>query len=488
MNLTQKKKKCTVSSTTIAFWIRKRSISWLTLGFLLIPSFANAQESTKVRKVDLVRKTVIQDEVTLRIKVTGVDGKPIMALKEDDFNIQITDLVDPKKSEDDVIIKPFTPSSFTSSTSPPSYSDVAIDFTSAEETIPSPAYMIVLLDASGSMQCSGDLNDPTENCGEVAIGKRKFDAAISAIKTFTQVAGKRKGDNTQVSIVPFGFGCEYEDSVDDKLSVTPLTKDSTVLNKFLLVSDARIEQQLNDLQKKIPTCSTNIYDSLIESVRFLNNRGDDRFYPEDEEGNPIEPKPRLAVILLSDGYDTVYKDPNEEDARRKQQKKLDELKAIVERNEQLNIHTLAYGLTPKQLGKKYELGRDATWNDIGKKFPAEEYLDLQGLQGIGELTPGLFAVSGDEREIAQELKSFLDAELGEYEIKYKHPNPRRAGLYQVAVAAENVFSEPEEYRTIIFGKFASRNIYLGSLFLLLVAGLLCFIPYEIWRRKLTHLD
>ena len=119
-----------------------------------------------------------------------------------------------------------------------------------------------------------------------------------------------------------------------------------------------------------------------EAVKFLTNPSNEpeRFYPKDEEGEPIEPLPRLAVILLTDGFDNDPKYPDKVE-------KLKEIKDGLQGNEQITIHTLGYGLTPEEIGRKFNLGRAARLSDTRNQAIAKEYLDVEGLEQISQITP-----------------------------------------------------------------------------------------------------
>jgi hypothetical protein len=419
------------------------------LGILLIAPISQAQDSlVNVKKTEIIRQNEQQGEVTLRVKVTGDEKKPIMGLKKEDFELKVVD-TNTKK-----IVSPFDPDN--------GYSDIRFKFKTPQEATPPPAYILVLLDMSGSMKCSTDLNSKESCDNNIPKGKRKLDAAVSALQTFIDNAQKR-GGNTNIAIIPFGFNGEYQ----------PIRKVDE-LDKFYNVSDAKVKNALDNLALKTPRDATNIYHSLEKSVEFLTNAGDKRFYPVDDQGNAIEPKPRLAVILLTDGFDT---DPEYKNNLNKQKQTLKELTKKLHDNDQLTIHTLGYGLQPNMLKQKYP----------GKTPPENEILDVDGLKQISQVTPnGIFAISGKEDDISKALTTFLDSILGEYEITYQHPNPQRARVYQVSTVADKVVSQPEEYRVTVFGRTVSVPTYFGSVGLIAMLAGCWFIPYTLWKKKLQE--
>lgn len=457
------------------------SLMIVTSGILLISDMVQAKTT------DIISYREEQNKVTLRLRVTDSDKKPIITLKKEDFKLQVTDMTNKK------LVAP--------SDTDKGYSDIPFKFKNPLEAEPPPAYILVLLDMSGSMNCSTDLDSKGVCNNAVPKGKRKLDAALSALTTFIEEA-KKRGGNTNVAIIPFGYGCTYK----------PI-KNLEDFNKLYSVSDSKTTAAITNLQKQTPCAATNIYDTLGKAVEFFTNPPTDelknKFYPFDEKkAEPIEPKPRLAVILLSDGFDTQYDSSDEKKARQLQKTKLEEIKGKLADNPQITIHTLGYGLNAEQLQKKFGTSQ---WSEINRqpskdkgKIPSNEYLDVYGLKQISKITPnGLFAISGNSEEIASSLRLFLDAILGEYEVTYTHPNPQRGRLYKTSVTADNISSEATEckqsdidkknqceksrfieYRGVNFGRTASSSIWGISAGLLLISGIVWFCFYWWWRKKI----
>lgn len=463
------------------------SLMIVTSGILLISDMVQAKTT------DIISYREEQNKVTLRLKVTDSEKEPIITLKKEDFKLQVTDMTNKK------LVAP--------SDTDKGYSDIPFKFKNPLEAEPPPAYILVLLDMSGSMNCSTDLDSKGVCNNAVPKGKRKLDAALSALTTFIEEA-KKRGGNTNVAIIPFGYGCTYK----------PI-KNLEDFNKLYSVSDSKTTAAITNLQKQTPRAATNIYHTLGKAVEFFTNPPTDelknKFYPFDEKkSEPIEPKPRLAVILLSDGFDTQYDSRDEKKARQLQKTKLEEIKGKLADNPQITIHTLGYGLNAEQLQKKFgtsqwsEINRPPS-KDNGKipsgKIPSNEYLDVDGLEQISKITTpnGLFAISGNSEEIASSLRLFLDAILGEYEVTYTHPNPQRGRLYKTSVTADNISSEATEckqsdiekknqcekssfieYRGVNFGRTASFSIWVISAGLLLISGIVWFCFYWWWRKKI----
>lgn len=420
------KRKFLDSSTTIVSWTRRLSLSILLATCFTSPSWAQVKEAEISGN-----PSAKEDKITLRVKVKDADDKPVMGLQETNFSL----IVDNKP----VKLK---------------------GWESAEDTVPPPAWIIVLLDYSGSMQ------KPDSR------GKTKLEGAINAIKEFTNVLAER-GPNTQVAIVPFGESgpnCEGY----------PVNKET--LDKFFPVSDFKLRNYLDYLAKKVPCASTNIYDPVSKAIRLLGNTKDPRFYvPEDSN----LPQPRLSIILLSDGYQNTPNEPEEFKA----------LIPLLKRNEQIIVHTLGYGLTPEQLGQKYGLSRAATRADIGNgkgKVPEAEFVDRDRLAEIAKTTGGIAEFSGDAQAIAENLKLFLNALLGEYEISYIEPNAERGSKHDVSVVVQSsngatVTSPPKSYTIAVFGRSLPLQVRLTMLlcvFLAMVGG--GIVPFWIWGQRLKR--
>lgn len=378
--------------------------------------------------------SVNEDQVTVRVKVTNADGRPIADRKDNDFGIKVNgEAVDIK------------------------------DWKSPEEAVAPPAWVIVLLDFSGSMQQKD------------SRGTTKFQGAINAIREFIESSAKQNGD-IQVAIVPFGEG-------DSKCNVDRV--DDEALDNFFPAGDFKLQNYLDYLEGQTPCAATNLYEPLNRTVRFLANEEDPRFHiSEDLQEESPKPDPRLSIILLSDGYHNAS---NEE-------QDFASLKNLLQRHQDIIVHTLGYGRTPKELGEIYKLGRDATRKDLGKgegKVPPEEFVDQERLAEIAQLTGGIAEFSGDDLAIAQSLKLFLSALLGEYEIAYTEPNPERGSKHNVSVTVsvngEEVESEPKPYTVTVFGRslpFTVRLSMLAGIFLAL--GLGGVVPFKIWAQKLKY--
>lgn len=414
-------------STTIASWTRKLSLSVLLVGCLCSPSWS------QVKTAEIVGKPSVQDDsVKLRIKATDTNDRPATELEKTDFSL----VVDGK----------------------------AVNLTdkdywkSSQETTPPPTWIVVLLDYSGSMQ---QLDSQ---------GTTKLAGAVNAIKQFTTAIAQR-GSNTQVAIVPFG-------DPGPNCPGNPVNKDN--LDKFFPASDFKLINYLDFLASQSPCASTNLYEPLTKAIRFLGNQEDTRFYvPKDSE----LPEPKLAVVLLSDGY---HNKPNE-------QQDFDKLISLLKDNKRITVHTLGYGSTAEQLGQKYNLGHPATRKDIGissnevPKVPEEEFVDQKRLSEIAKVTGGIAEFSPDAETVTDKLKVFLNALLGEYEITYTQPNAERGSKHEIGVVVQSVKSEPKPYTITVFGR--SLPLQARLLMLLIVLAVMIgggAVPFWLWAKHLKR--
>lgn len=420
-------KNSSVLSIITAFLTPK--VSFLLLFSLTFISPLLAQEKN-LKKVEIVRTpTVKNDDVTVRIKVTGKDDRPIMGLSYKDFALE----VEGKELKVD-----------------------RKNWKSSEESQPPPAWIVVLLDMSGSM-LSPD-----------SSGKTKLDGSIEAVNQFIEILAKR-GGNTQVAIVPFGEGNE---------KCQGYQVNNQTLDRFFSPTDLNLTKFLTDLANTKPCASTNLYQPLEEAIKFLGNNQDSRFYLTEEQQNKGELEPRLSIILLSDGY---HNRPNEAKDFAKLTEKLEDFNNII-------VHTLGYGLTSQELAKKYKLPKAVTREDINKKrVPEEEFVDEKRLAEIAQKSGGIFEFSGDAEDIANNLRLFLNALLGEYEITYKDPNPERGSIHEVTVEVADIKSEPKSYNIPVFGRTLPQNTRLLIFCLtILNLGLFGILPFYLWGKFLKQ--
>ena len=406
------KRKSIVLSTIIASSILKLSLSFALIDFFVTPAWG------KVREPKIIANPEVDDEqVKLRVRVME-ENRPRIDLNKSDFQVFVgEELIDNFR-----LLKP-------------------------EQTTPPPAWVIFLLDYSGSM------SDKDKEIG----GTVKLLGATNAIRKFAQVASTRKGE-TNIAVVPFaatGLGCtNAEDSRLQNYKGHIVT--TSLLNNFY--SPEKLETPIQKLEevKELgginQLCgATDIYQPLVKAVRFLNNSEDERFNPKAKgfQSNPTQP--RLSIILLSDGKDTEFDDDID----------FDTLQSELQGNQSITIHTLGYG-------------KD------------DDSVDKQALADIASLTPnGINHFSENAEEVAQDFIDFLNAGE-EYHITYPDPDPERGKAHSVFVTVKSpdgsrTPSGNKEYRAIVFGRKAPwlpwrLPMLAGTLVAL---GLGCFLPFKL---------
>ncbi|CEJ45387.1 Uncharacterized protein apha_01899 [Umezakia ovalisporum] len=408
----------------------KLSLSILLVASLASPSWANNNVAKNVAEI-VNNPRVKDDRVTIRIKVKNSADRPVMGLEDTNFKL----LVDEKEV-------PFATK----------------DWKSPEETIPPPAWIIVLLDFSGSM------NQLDRG------GTKKITGAINAVRQFIQVLSQRGGD-TQISIVPFGKS-------GSNCQGYPVNNET--LGKFFGAKDFKLQNYLDYLAKTTPCASTDLYTPLNQAIRFFANGEDENF---DTSENSDAPQPRRSIILLSDGYHNQINENQD----------FEGLKKLLKNNPLITVHTLGYGLTPTELGQKYKLGRPANRADLASgKVPESEFVDQKRLQEIASLTGGITEFSGNAKAIAENLQLFLNALLGEYEITYTQPNAERGAKHDVQVVVniprgESVKSPPKAYRITVFGRSLPLMVRLIMLICVLLAMVFAgVLPFYFWGEALKQ--
>lgn len=447
-------------STTTASWTRRVSLSLLIVSAWIYPSFA------QIKNLEIIEAIPERNEgkVTLRIKAYDQNNKPVMGLQKDEFNLTIC----PPKADNQ-----------TEKCRTLNQADINWKIPQAEE-LP-PAWVIVLLDFSGSMK-------QLDSIGE----KTKLEGAIAAIRKFNQDLAT-KGENTKISIVPFGKG--GKNCPGNQVTVKEL-------DNFIVAGDRQVEESLKKLETQLDNlcAATDIYEPLRQAVQFLGNPEDTRFNP------PVDsnlPQPRRSIILLSDGYHSIYGDRENEPELEAQD--FEKLVFMLKTYPNITVHTLGYGLTPQQLQQKYGLRQPPTIRDISKRggvksnnsaelneLTAEEFVDQKRLQQIAAVTRGIALFSGNAEDISTSLTEFLEALFDEYEINYIQPiNADRGSLHNVQVSLklpnDSVDSEQKPY---VF-PWVSRSlprltrsiIFLLALVILLGGGIL---PFVLWAKSIKQ--
>ena len=429
------KKKSIALFTTIASSILKLSLSVLIASCFSYSVWAQVKE-VKIAEDPKVDK---KDLVNLRVKVKDSRERPVFELEEENFRVFV--------DSEEVPIE---------------------NWQSPRTATPPPAWIVVLLDMSGSMK------------GDDSRGTSKLQGAVNAIRKLSENADK-PGSETRIAVVPFG---EKGSKCSKGYKVNTAT-----LEKFFSAGHPQIDNYLTELQQEKPCASTNLYQPLIDAVDFLGDRSNTNFYPPEDSSVPQVPQPRLSIIFLSDGFHT--EDENKNPGGYTEQDYLNELSSKLKRNPDITIHTLGYGLTPEQLGKKYNLGGPAKRSDVNKTVPENEFVDQEALAKIAGLTGGITEFSADESAISRSLERFLQSILGEYKITFADPEPiireKQHNVYVEVNNGKEVISPEEIYRSRGFGLEVPwkvrRPMWIGIFLILVLGGIL---PFWLWGQQIKQ--
>ncbi|MFM6152071.1 MAG: vWA domain-containing protein, partial [Sphaerospermopsis kisseleviana] len=216
-------------------------------------------------------------------------------------------------------------------------------------------------------------------------GKRKLEGAIKAIEDFREELEKRGGD-TQMVIVPFSDKSTYTECNDDPV-------ENVQLNRFAPPNATQHKQDIrklqNDLNRELPyiiarennrkitrpknskyrICGeTNLYKSLATTISFLRTFNQSTANKNQLNSSPTpndqQTQPKLHIVLLSDGFNTV---PFSDSSDKCDSSHFDELKKYLD-PDKITIHTIGYGRDPQALGKdskyyKYLQGRTPKCED-----------------------------------------------------------------------------------------------------------------------------
>lgn len=454
--------------TTIGFWIPKVSLSVLLVICGIAPSFARVE---RVEILDAIPNRN-NSQVKLRVKVYDRNNKPVTGLQKEDVNLIVCPPQgDPEKGECQIL----------------NQGDARWRVPLPEE-LP-PAWVIVLLDLSGSMKgLDGD-------------GRQtKLAGAIEAIRQLDRNF-ERTGAATKIAIAPFGEGggnCQGIPVSDREL------------DNFKPAGSLEIAEYLDFLESEVDNlcAATDIYEPLRTAVRFLGNPNDKRFNPprkSDEIDDSQEPQPRLSIILLSDGYHSIYYTTDNEAKREQQDFEL--LLSVLNNYPNLAVHTLGYGKTPQELQREYNLDRipnidnlqqlgqeqeldriDFASRERLQKIVRQEFVDQSRLKRIATVTRGIHKFSGNANDVAYALTEFLNAMQEEYEITYVQPKADRASSYNVRVLVYPPDGQTSPAKNYTFPWTAPSPPFKerGMVLLSVLAGLLGlgFIPFWLWSKSM----
>ncbi|MEG4595411.1 vWA domain-containing protein [Microcoleus sp. F8_C2] len=428
----------------IDFSIQKLKLITLATLFAILPLPALAAS------LEITRWRVEGDRVTLRVKVLDDRRIPIQGLKTQDFKVQTTD-----SSGNLVMVNPDE-----------------ITLTSSDQVQIDPAYLVLLLDMSGSMK-NKDL-----------AGAQKLKSAINGIREFIrEVRDKRLP--VSLALVPFGeggSGCLYDFAVNEIV----------IKQNLLDANSSKIDKQLEQLEN-IKVCSaTNIYQPVAKAVEYLGeitNSLNSNKLVQNSQNIP----PKLGVILLSDGYD-VY--------RSNESERFQELLQVLQQNPQVTVHTMGYGEKLNELRDRAHRNNPNKCPITGEKLTVDnvvnrcrlsgedirEYIvDERRLTEIAEVTRGIHLFPGNPKEVIDSLRTFLTT-LREYELVYRQPGADRASLHKTVAQVRSPFrqlnltSEPQNIRLNNFAyrspSWQERFIIFIIILLLSLASILLFLKWS----------
>ncbi|MGK7958444.1 MAG: vWA domain-containing protein [Crocosphaera sp.] len=384
----------------------------LGLGLLPLSVWANT--------VEITRQYIVDNEVVLRVKVLNKERVPLQGLKAEDFVVETTD-----KNGKSLPVSP---------------DDIRL--ISSEQTEPDPAYLIVLLDMSGSMKHT-DLG-----------GTVKLKGATDGLQDFlTQI--QQENLPVQIALLPFGEKCTNSYSVTDTI----------IENKFESAPYNNTQKELTTLAGVQVCAATNIYQPLSEAIRYLSNptnienlaNKNDQNAQQSPDDQAISP--RLGVILFSDGFDVF---------RSNETQRFNDLVALMNNYPEIAVHTMGYGERLYQLRDRTKCSvsdSDLTVNNVlnkcklydGSKKPKniidQFIVDEPRLTEIAKTTlAGIHRFPGNPTEVIDSLRTFLTT-LREYEIRFQQPGADRGSQHTTHVVLdsssrglENVESQEVTYR------------------------------------------
>ncbi|MBO3460170.1 VWA domain-containing protein [Aetokthonos hydrillicola Thurmond2011] len=409
--------------STIASSIRNNKLSFLVFFLTWIPVPTLAASGS----VEILNYKTDGDRVILKVRVLDSENQPVSSLSRENFQIKTVDEQNAQANfRVDKVISP-------------------------ELSKPDPANIIILLDMSGSMQ--------QRDASKV----RKLNGATKAIQEILQQL-RKENLPYQVAIVPFGFSDSRQ-----ACSIVYDVNENKIRNSFREITNTDLDSQINELASQNVCAATNLYQPVGEAVKFLGTQGNTLHTKENTE-------PRLAVILLSDGYHVVDR-PSEH-------QQFESLRKVLQKySTKVTVHTLGYGETLQELRDRTKcpftdtsqltVNQVSTTCKLPKLTPQEfifeamqlikgtdnQYappstdidtfiVDEQRLKDIAEATGGLYKFSTNSQDVANSLINFFKT-LREYEVIYRQKDAKQATQYRTIVTVVSQernfeFSSPEK--------------------------------------------
>lgn len=477
-----------VSSTTTAFWI-----PWLSAPLLILaaPALAQAPSSTCISETTGQRQPCLQfletpqtsdtGTVELRLKATQADGRPIMDLTKENFTLTL---------EGETLSKG------------------SYEFRLSDDR-PAPSRIVMLVDYSGSME---------EVDGQ---GVTKFVGAMEGIKSFVQELQGSEAD-LKIAIVPFAEATPkscpgFTVVTENQLLQPSLAADQAqkLLGQFRSIKEPDLITDLDErIQNKnnwpCPNTATNLYDALAKTLEFLGNPDNPDFYPPAVAREPnlisrLSPPdsstvpPRLYVILLSDGFNTVpFASGIKDNCDPAHLKKFTQDYLQNSAYAGITVYALGYGLSPDELQTKYGASdcKNVRWTEgENKPIPSRDFLDAAALETIAKATGGFSDLSGDSEGIARIFREIRNAIQGGYIFEYSQADlcRNKGKAYTVTVTATSPnnsdlkLKASEGYSIGLFGdscdpKLLTRvGIQMGTL---IFFGFFAATPFYFWTKSL----
>lgn len=387
--------------------------------------------------------------VTLKVQVLGDDGRYIENLNNKrEFKIQTTNGQ-----------KPVDPSTIEFILVPPE-----------RQSNPDPVYATILLDMSGSMR--------HHDWGQIKTQKLK--GAIQAIEKFIEAA-RQENIPIKISLVPFGYrGKSNCDSLYE-VSEESIEKDSP----FFEVTNNTLTSKLKELSS-VPVCaSTNLYKPLLAAKSHLNKQLEQVPINLSQENKP---QPRLAVILLSDGYD------------RTSEAQFRELTSLLQQA-QVTVNTLSYGESLSHLRDRAVCTRfipdDQLTPDKVSHFCSlpnqdinEFIIDEGKLERLARETGGHYYPSSDVGEVTKNLINVLTS-WRYYQLVYRQPGADRGSLHYTSVEVNSQTRNINATSNEVDIRLCERGCYPPSwqerllifIFIALLSSIGIF-SFRKWSKKL----
>jgi hypothetical protein len=139
-----------------------------------------------------------------------------------------------------------------------------------------------------------------------------------------------------------------KDEVEEYKKIDPITQVLDIIKENKYATEAEIEtidERVKDLSSSPTNAGTNLYDPLKEAVQYLGENSEEltRQANSSNDLRKDEPQipPKLAVMLLSDGYHNSK--------RKTEDQQFANLEKVFKKYPTVRVYTLGYGESLKQL-------------------------------------------------------------------------------------------------------------------------------------------